>query len=64
MTSMSRHSKKKRTESVYVDKWHESEEFIQPKSKAGQVAFDSLVGLVKYLLESKKYSESAITKTK
>jgi hypothetical protein len=52
----------KRTESLSVDTWRTEEEFVEPKSKAGQRAQESLTALVKYLLDSAAYSTSVIEK--
>jgi hypothetical protein len=51
-----------RTEAVYVDTWHENEEFAESKMKAGQVAIDSIIGLVKYFLDSAEYSTTVVKK--
>lgn len=51
-----------RTESVYVDTWHESDDFIESREKAGERAHQAAVGLVKYLLDSAEYSRSVVEK--
>ena len=53
-----------RTESVYVNTWQTSNEFVESKTKAGQVAYDSLVRSVRYFIDSAQYSESVIKNRK
>jgi hypothetical protein len=48
--------RQKRTETVYVDVWHESEDFVEPTSKAGGVAQQSVLGLLNYLFDAARYS--------
>jgi hypothetical protein len=49
-----------RSETVYVDTWRETEEFVEPAGKAAEVAHTSTVGLVKYFIEATDYAASVV----
>lgn len=52
----------KRTETVYVDTWHASEDLIEPTSRAGGAARQSVLGLLAYFLDSAKYTATVMEK--
>jgi hypothetical protein len=52
----------RRTETVYVDTWHETEDFVEPTSRAGKVAQRSALALLNYFLNAAQYSTEAIKK--
>jgi len=52
----------KRTETVYVDTWHESEDFVESMSKAGKAAQQSVLGLLSYFLDAGQYSAEVMEK--
>jgi len=45
-----------RTETVYVDTWHESQDFVERTSKAGRAAQQSVLGLLRYFLDEAQYT--------
>lgn len=51
-----------RTETVYIDTWHESEDFVESTSKAGKAARQSVLGLVNYLVDAAQYSADVMKK--
>jgi hypothetical protein len=48
--------RERRTEPVYVDTWHESEDLVETTSRAGKSAQQSVLGLLAYFLEAVQYS--------
>lgn len=52
----------KRTETVYVDTWHESEDSVQPTSGAGKAAQESVLGLLSYFLDAMQYTAEVMKK--
>lgn len=52
-----------RTKTVYVNTWHESEEFIESTSQAGKVAHESVLGLIRYFVDSAQYTRSVRQKS-
>lgn len=52
------------SETVYVDTWKEDEDFVEPMSKAAEVASTSTLGLINYLLDARKYTASVIAMRK
>lgn len=50
----------KRVETVYVDTWHTSEDLIEPTSRAGGAARQSMLGLLAYFLESATYTATVM----
>ncbi|MEA2491388.1 MAG: hypothetical protein QOH21_3180 [Acidobacteriota bacterium] len=46
----------KRTETVYVDTWHESEDFVEPTSTAGKTAGRSVLRQLSYFLDAARYT--------
>jgi hypothetical protein len=52
-----------RSETVYVDTWHESENFIESTSAAGKVAQESVLGLVGYFLDAAEYTRKVMKKS-
>lgn len=52
----------KRTETVYVDTWHESEDAVEPTSSAGKAAQQSVLGLLSYFLDAAQYSAEVMKK--
>jgi hypothetical protein len=53
----------KRSETVYVDTWHESEDFIESTTTAGKVAQQSVLGLVGYFLDAAQYTREVMKKS-
>ena len=51
-----------RTETVYVDTWHEGEDLIEPPSRAGKAAQQSVLGLLAYFLDAARYSAKVMEK--
>jgi hypothetical protein len=52
----------KRTQTVYVDTWHESEDFVEPTSKAGKAAQQSVLRLLSYFLDAAQYADEVMAK--
>jgi hypothetical protein len=52
----------KRTETVYVDTWHESEDFVEPTSRAGKAAHQSVVGLLSSFIDAAQYTAEVMEK--
>ena len=52
----------KRTETVYVDTWHESEDSVEPTSTAGKAAEKAVLGLVTSLIDAAQYTAEVMKK--
>lgn len=52
----------KRTETVYVDTWHESENSVEPTSRAGKAAQQSVVGLLNSFIDAAQYTAEVMEK--
>jgi hypothetical protein len=52
----------KRTETVYVDTWRESEDFVEPTNRAGKAAQQSVLGLLSYFLGAAQYTAEVMEK--
>ena len=52
-----------RSETVYVDTWHENEEFVESTSRAAKVAQESVLGLIGYFLDSAQHTRKVMQKS-
>lgn len=52
----------RRSETVYVDTWHESDDFVEATSSAGKAAQQSVVRLLNSFIDAAQYTAEVMEK--